>query len=431
LDALRRCIPASIRKALDELPITLDETYERTLQCIPKEQRGHAHRLFQCLIAAVRPLRLEELTEIFAIQFDSNTAPNLVAGWRPVDPEDAMLAACSSLITIVDVEDTKVVQFSHFSVKEFLVSERLAISNVGTVSQYHVLLEPAHTILAQACLAVLLQLGDKTRRDELTAFPLAFYAARHWVEHAKFENVSLKIADAMESLFNPHSSHLAAWIWIYDIVYVGKHSMNPHSDYPSPLPATPLYYAAFCGFLELAKHLISKHALDVNGQCQRGTPLHGTCYGKQLECMRLLLDHGADVTALDGLSFAALHLASMRGPVEAVRLLLQYNSDVDIRKGDSNMTPLHYASACGLTDVVELLLEHGANINTSDKDEDGEAPLYLASTGGHLDTVRLLLDHGANVHVRNTDSRWTSYYSAMFYGHHEIAQLLLEYGAQG
>ncbi|KAH9985039.1 hypothetical protein BJV74DRAFT_886357 [Russula compacta] len=73
LDTLRRCMPSSIRKALDDLPTTLDDTYERALQEIPKEKRQHAHRLFQCLVAAIRPLRVEELAEIFAIEFDADT----------------------------------------------------------------------------------------------------------------------------------------------------------------------------------------------------------------------------------------------------------------------------------------------------------------------------------------------------------------------
>src|SRR5229473_1483256 len=96
LDNLRRCMPSSIRKALNELPITLDETYEQTLQCIPKQKRQHAHRLFQCMVAAIRPLRVEELAEIFAIEFGPNVVPNLVEDWRPENPEDAMLSACST-----------------------------------------------------------------------------------------------------------------------------------------------------------------------------------------------------------------------------------------------------------------------------------------------------------------------------------------------
>jgi hypothetical protein len=115
LDTLRRCFPSSIRKTLKELPETLDETYERTLEEIPKEKTKHAHRLFQCLVAAIRPLYVEELAEIFAIEFDQDAARNLMEGWRPENPEEAVLSACSTLITVIDNDKgSKIVQFSHF-----------------------------------------------------------------------------------------------------------------------------------------------------------------------------------------------------------------------------------------------------------------------------------------------------------------------------
>jgi len=95
---------------------------------IPKQKWQHAHRLFQCMAAAIRPLHAEELGEIFAIEFSPHVAPALMEGWRPESPEDAVLAACSTLISIVDDQDSKVVQFSHFSVKEFL--DLLSPSNI-------------------------------------------------------------------------------------------------------------------------------------------------------------------------------------------------------------------------------------------------------------------------------------------------------------
>jgi hypothetical protein len=179
LDTLRRCIPSSLRKALDELPTTLDDTYERALEGIPKEKRQHAHRLFQCLVVAIRPLRVEELAEIFAIKFDSEAGPNLSEGWRPQNPREAVLSTCSSLITITEDAGSKIVQFSHFSVKEFLTSGRLLTAEVGSICQYHIPLDAAHTILAQACLTVLLQLDQNVDKKRLATFPLAFYAARH------------------------------------------------------------------------------------------------------------------------------------------------------------------------------------------------------------------------------------------------------------
>ena len=85
-------MPSSIRKSLDELPVTLDDTYERILQNIPKQKWQHAHRLFQCVVAARRPLRVEELAEIFAIGFGPNSASNLVEDWRPENAEEAVFS---------------------------------------------------------------------------------------------------------------------------------------------------------------------------------------------------------------------------------------------------------------------------------------------------------------------------------------------------
>ena len=120
-----------------------------------------------------------------------------------------MLSTCLSLIAIVKNKNSEVVQFSHFSVKEFLTSNRLARGR-GDVSHYHILLEPAHKILAQACLGVLLSFDDHINQDSARDIPLAEYAAQHWVEHAQFENVSSHIWQAMVYVFDAKKPHWAA-----------------------------------------------------------------------------------------------------------------------------------------------------------------------------------------------------------------------------
>ncbi|KAH9989691.1 hypothetical protein BJV74DRAFT_885148 [Russula compacta] len=119
---------------------------------INKANREHARRLLQCLTVAVRPLRVEELVEVLAVNFDAARHGGIHlsnADWRWADQHQAVLSTCSSLIVVVGDGDSRVVQFSHFSVKEFLTSDRLAHSS-GDVSRYHILLKSAHTILAQA-----------------------------------------------------------------------------------------------------------------------------------------------------------------------------------------------------------------------------------------------------------------------------------------
>src|SRR5712691_4881091 len=90
VDRLRRTFPASIRSVLDDLPKSLDETYGRTLLGIDEEKREYAQRLFRCLTVSIRPLRVEELAEILAVQFDQEESPIFDADWRPPDAEEAV-----------------------------------------------------------------------------------------------------------------------------------------------------------------------------------------------------------------------------------------------------------------------------------------------------------------------------------------------------
>jgi hypothetical protein len=283
-----------VRKILEELPETLDETYERVLREINKANREHAHRLLQCLTVALRPLGVEELAEVLAIDLDAPShggIPHLNPNWRWADQHQAVLSTCSSLIAIVDDGYSQVVQFSHFSVKEFLTSNRLARSN-GDVSRYHILLEPAHTILAQACLGVLLRLDDRVNKDNVGDIPLVKYAARHWVDHARFEKVASRIQDAMEYFFDADKPHWAAWCRV-QVMDTPWRSFTPDDGIDD---AFPLYYASLGGFYDVAEHLIGKHPEHINA---RGgllvTPLVAALRGKHFQIAELLHCHGADV----------------------------------------------------------------------------------------------------------------------------------------
>jgi hypothetical protein len=216
LETLRWTLPVDIRNTLDNMPKTLDETYERALLAINEEMRQYAQRLFKCLAVSIRPLYVEELADILAVRFDARALTKFNPNWRQGDAEEAVLSVCSNLVSVVDVDGSQVVQFSHFSVKEFLTSDRLATAGED-LSGYHIFLHSAHTILAQASLSVLLHLDDHVDQGSIQNFPLSRYAAQYWVDHGRFENVSTTIQVAMECLFNPDKPHFSTWVWIFDI----------------------------------------------------------------------------------------------------------------------------------------------------------------------------------------------------------------------
>jgi hypothetical protein len=421
LELLRQCFPPSVRRTLEELPDSLDETYERILREIGKPNQGHAHRLLQCLVVAVRPLEVKELAEVLAVDFNTGEMPELNPGWRWEDQEEAVMSACSSLVTIVKDGDSRVVQFSHFSVKEFLTADRLA-EPIRDVSRYHIRLEAAHTILAQACLGVLLRLDDRVDRGSIKSFPLARYAAVYWPTHARVEDVLSHIKDGMERLFDADKPHFATWLWIYNPdLRRSMPTMRPEEP-----EAVPLYHAARLGFRDLAERLIVEHPEHVDA---RGgfweTPIHAAVFAEHANILSLLIEHGADI---EGRSFdgTPLHHAASYGRVQIGQCLLDLGANINARDDDRD-TPLMNAVYEGHVEFARMLLERGAVIDA--QGYYGETALHRAIRLEHTQAVQLLLEHGADLNVRDNDGK-TSSELASLCGNQEIVELLSVYGAE-
>jgi hypothetical protein len=405
------------------LPDSLDETYERILREIGKPNQGHAHRLLQCLVVATRPLRVEELAEVLAFDFNTGGMPKLNPGWRWEDQEEAVMSACSSLVTIVKDGDSRVVQFSHFSVKEFLTADRLAVP-IRDVTRYHIRFEAAHTILAQACLGVLLRLDDRVDLDSIEGFPLARYAAQYWPTHARVRNVSSRIKDQMECLFDADKPHFAAWLWIYNEDQWGRSMSTMRPEEPE---AVSLYHAARLGFRDLAEHLIIGHPDLVNARGGREvTPMHAAASAGQADILSLLIQHGADVNGPDMDDETPLHRASENARLEAGQFLLDSGADINAGSG-RNLTPLSRAAFKGHVEFARMLLERGAVIDAPDG--NGKTPLHWAVRMGRTQAVRLLLEHGADVNARD-ESGQTPPQLGSCKRHHAIVELLSEYGSE-
>jgi hypothetical protein len=405
-------------------------TYERILKEIKKPNKRLAQRLLQCMVVAVRPLCVEELAEVLAVDFDdAEGIPRLNPDWRWEEQELALLSACSSLIAITEADGSRVVQFSHFSVKEFLTSPRLATAS-GEVSNYYIELEPAHTILAQASLGVLLQIQDDVEGCTPDNHPLPRYAAEHWTTHAQFGEVSSYLHKGMEYLFDASKPHFKIWLTLCDIDTLPNYDAVFYWFATSrKSPAAPLYYAALCGFHDLVEYLITKHQQDVNangGYYKR--PLVAALAGEHFQTADLLRHNGADPHVRGRYGMSPLHAAARSGRFDVVQILIEYDP-ADINAGDEP-TPLLLASGrYNFKDgsVLRLLLEHDADINV--QNQAGQTPLQWASMNGALEVVRLLLEHGADVEAMDNDGK-TALQVAAEEGHDEVVELLREHGAR-
>jgi ankyrin repeat protein len=428
LEVLWHCFPPSVRCFLKELPDSLDETYERILREIRKPNQGHAYQLLQCLVVAVHPLQVEELTEVLAFDFSMEGIPKLNLDWCWEDQEEAVMSACSSLIIIVKDEDSRIVQFSHFSVKEYLMANRLA-EPIRDVSRYHIQLEAVHMILAQACLGVILQLGDRVDRDNIKKFPLARYTAQYWPTHALFENASSHIKDGMECLFDADRPYYVSWLWIYNEDQYGR---SMHTMCPEKPEAVPLYYAAMLGFRDLAEHLIAEYPEHVSAKGgSEVTPMHVAALAGHASILSLLLEHGTDVDGLGIAGRTPLHRASWRGNLRAGQCLLDRGADTNARTRTNNgRTPLTLAVMFRHVEFARMLLKCGASVNAHDNTHYlGRTPLHWAVAEGNIQAMRLLLEHGADVNAHDKSGRTPSELGSAK-GFHEIVEVLSECGVK-
>ena len=410
---------------------------------------GHALRLLQCLVVANRPLFVGELAEVLAVDFDNpNGIPKLNTSLRLEDQEQALLSSCSSLITIItfnnynddakqyvshddgDHKRAQIVQFSHFSVKEFLTSPRLATPS-RDVSHYHIVLETAHTIMAQACLGVLLRTDDRVDQGVVgKASPLDRYAARHWVTHAQFESVSFHLQNAMKCLFDVDKPYFSGWLRLHNMDSRPHYKTLPFFHMYNARQASPLYYAALCGLQDLVEHLIVKYPQQVNAIGGRySTPAVAALSRRHLQLVYLLHRHGSSVDPQDFDLWTPLHCVARSGDIELVRVLVETEADISARSRDA-FTPLHLTSNYNSPNdpkIAQYLLEHGADVNA--RTTDGETPLHHASTFGELEIARVLIEHGADIDAED-NSGLTPLQTASRKGFDEVVKLLLEHGAR-
>ncbi|KAN0112496.1 hypothetical protein V8E51_005447 [Hyaloscypha variabilis] len=208
----------ALYQALDSLPKSLNEAYERAL-CSVEDQysKDTLKLLLQWLLCSCRPLRLEELAEVVAI--DASNRPYLKAHKRLKLPKE-IFDLCTCLVTL-DTEpsltneeltnqmfalneeisgdksdssvlhDKSILRLAHSSVIEYLTGDD--IKN-GPASEYKLDQARAHPLLAEASLAYIVNFDlcdfEIQSKEAQHAFPLLGYAMEFWFDHA-----SRKMAD--------------------------------------------------------------------------------------------------------------------------------------------------------------------------------------------------------------------------------------------
>jgi tankyrase len=119
---------------------------------------------------------------------------------------------------------------------------------------------------------------------------------------------------------------------------------------------TPLHLAAHYGNLDIVKLLLD-HGADIEAVSRNAianTPISAAAWGNHLEIVGCLLDHGANVNAINRWGATALHRAVDANRKPLAELLLTRGADPTIRD-NAGQTPLDIALKDDKRDLVELL----------------------------------------------------------------------------
>jgi ankyrin repeat protein len=163
------------------------------------------------------------------------------------------------------------------------------------------------------------------------------------------------------------------------------------------------------------------------------TPLHyaARC---NIDAVKLLLDHGADVRKKGYFEATSFHSAATAGKTDVMRLLHESWPE-GIRDGDSDgCTPFHYAADAGQTDIMRLLLQFQPD-GIKDTDDNGNTPLHSAASDGRTEVVELLVEAWPEGVREKNKFGYTPLHSAAAAGNHrgqtDVVKLLVERWPEG
>jgi hypothetical protein len=343
LDMLRNCVTLpALRKALSSLPKTLDDTYERILVNIDESYCLDVQKILKFLAFAIRPVGLLEMVEVLAIDWNGDE-PRFVPDNRIPEPKD-ILTMCSTLVTTTEDLGTHfsddgyqdiwlTIRLAHFSVKEYLLSDRIMTSKASMYA-----LDPvsANLFIAKTYLVYLLSLeflgGQDMSNYEVVSrssnWPILRNATLSWPMHIEMvgEGIDDEAKGLIRKLFasrhEPNGGSYAAWVA----------ALIPGASSRTIINTPPLYYAASYSMVSIVKMLLSempKSDIDLKGGGAIATPLHVACYRGKAEVVELLLENGADPNSTNCVGQSCLYWARQRGLLERTKiydLLMKYGA---------------------------------------------------------------------------------------------------------
>jgi len=190
---------------------------------------------------------------------------------------------------------------------------------------------------------------------------------------------------------------------------------------PQP-PTINLYRAVHTGDIDQIERNLHWGA-KVNQPGPDGlTALHVATRKGSLVIVKMLLENGADIEVQDHTGLTPLASALLARNTLVAAYLVKQGAQID----PNALLQLTVREGQADRDVVEFLVRHGAMLDSPDA--QGNTPLQLAILGGHRVIAKYLVQAGADIDARDSAGR-TPLESANERGETDIARMLQQFGA--
>src|SRR3984957_9982541 len=240
--------------------------------------------------------------------------------------------------------------------------------------------------------------------------PFLDYAARHWGDHVRGQEETIK-GLALGFLQDSPKAACAG-----DVLTAKSWERPNYSG---------MHLSSLFGLEKLIDYQLKTGAIADSKSRDGRSPLSiAAQHGHEAVVRRLLMRDDVDINSKDSIDETPLSWAAMYGDETVVKLFLA-RDDVDVdSKGLRGQTPLSWAAENGHEAVVKLFLARH-DVNADSKDLDGRTPLLWAARSGHEAVVRLFLARDdVNVDSKDLDGRTPLLWAARS-GHEAVVRLFL------
>jgi ankyrin repeat protein len=385
-------------------------------------------RLLQLLVYSVKPLGLDEAVDAIAVNLAAK--PYFDLRHRTPIPSE-IIGSCSGLVIIERVHDflhkhREVIQLTHFSVQQYLKSEKVDLGWKRWMSEGH-----AMASNAKLCLAYCFSFPRPHYFHDLVGdLPFASTAAEHWAQHAMhLEAQDHQLYEMIQDFLLSDEASSARYQWIHmETVRVNLVPERTwYNEKAEPDEFLPLTIASACGLYKSVESLLISGANPDEFCPVWGTALCAASHRGHYKIIKLLLNHGARPNMRAGRADLSI---AIRSPSSTKRSEIFYallQHDADVNACDRSLSfPLISAVVCGDEDIIDTLLAQGVEVDAVDY--QGKFAISEAAAKGNDTVVRKLLDHRADVNLSD-DINGTALVSACRGGHKEVVRTLLKNGA--